>query len=43
MKASLRKMVVVVGIILVGTILTAKADAECVSLARPKALQPQSW
>ena len=43
MKASLRKMVAVVSIILIGTILAAKANAECVSLASPKALQPQSW
>jgi hypothetical protein len=43
MKASRREMVAVLGVLLVGTILTAKANAECVSLASPKALQPQSW
>jgi hypothetical protein len=43
MRALLRKMVATVGIILVGTILTAKANAECGSLTNPKALKPQSW
>ena len=32
-----------VGVILMGTIFTAKASAECVSLNSPKALKPQSW
>jgi hypothetical protein len=43
MKASRRKMVAVVGIILVGTLLSARANAECASLTSSKALQPQSW
>ncbi len=44
MKTSLvRKLIVAVGVILVGTILTAKASAECVSLNSPKSLRPQSW
>jgi hypothetical protein len=43
MKTSLRKLIVAVGVILMGTILTAKASAECVSLNSPKALKPQSW
>ena len=43
MKASLRKIVAAVAIFVVGTILSAKANAECVSLTRPMALQPQSW
>jgi hypothetical protein len=43
MKASLRKLTVAVGVILIGTILTATASADCGSMARPKALQPQSW
>jgi hypothetical protein len=42
MKASLRKIVVAGVIILLGTILTAKANAECGSLTNPK-LKPQSW
>jgi hypothetical protein len=42
MKASFRKIVVAGIIILVGTILTAKANAECGSLTNPK-LKPQSW
>ena len=43
MKPSLRKMIGTVGIMLVGTMLVAKANAECGSLASPKALQPRSW
>jgi hypothetical protein len=43
MKTSLRKLIVAVGVILIGTILTAEASGECVSLTNPKALQPQSW
>lgn len=44
MKTSLlRKLIVAVGVILMGTIFTAKASAECVSLNSPRALKPQSW
>jgi hypothetical protein len=43
MKTSLRRLIVAVGVILIGTILTARASAECVSLDGPKALKPQSW
>lgn len=43
MNTSLRKILAAVGILLIGTILTAKANAECGSMTSPKALQPQSW
>jgi hypothetical protein len=43
MRASLRQMVTAVGIILIGMIFTAKANAECGSPSNPHALQPQSW
>jgi hypothetical protein len=43
MRASRRKMVAAVGIILIWMIVTAKANAACGSLSNPKALQPQSW
>ncbi len=43
MKTTLRKLSVAVGVILMGTILTVRASAECGSTARPRALQPQSW
>jgi hypothetical protein len=43
MKTMLKRLTVVAGIVLIGTILAAKANAECVTLSNPKALQPQSW
>ena len=47
MKTMLKKVAVALGLVLVGTILTAKANAECLSyLPRHKAgavVSPQSW
>jgi hypothetical protein len=47
MKTMLKKMITIVGLVLVGTILTAKASAECLSyLPGHKAgavVSPQSW
>lgn len=46
MKAILKKMTIVLGVVLIGTILTAAANAECGDLQRYKpgaSLQPQSW
>ena len=43
MEASLRKLTVAVGVILMGTILSVRASADCGSTARPRAVQPQSW
>ena len=46
MKATLKKVTAALGVMLVGTILTATAKAECGSLQLPKgktSIQPQSW
>jgi hypothetical protein len=46
MKAPLKKVTATLGVLLVGTILTATAKAECGSLQLPKgktSIQPQSW
>jgi len=46
MKATLKRVTATLGVVLVGTILTASAKAECGSLQLPKAstaVQPQSW
>ncbi len=46
MKTTLKKVTAALGVVLVGTILTVTAKAECGSLQLPKggtAIQPQSW
>jgi hypothetical protein len=46
MKAILKKITVALGVVVIGTILTAAANAECGDLQRFKpgaSLQPQSW
>jgi hypothetical protein len=46
MKATLKKVTAALGVMLVGTVLTATVHAECGSLQRPRgktSIQPQSW
>jgi hypothetical protein len=46
MKAIFKKMTAALGLVMIGMILTAAANAECGDLQRPKpgaSLQPQSW
>jgi hypothetical protein len=45
-KTIVKRMTAAAGIVLIATLLTTRANAECGNLARPKAgaaLQPQSW